>query len=78
MSAPATALLALAVAFGGCASMRSADRAVAPPECPVVPAVQPEIPLPERPDRWWWGAADPGRVALRASYGLDGCPPVLQ
>jgi hypothetical protein len=78
VTAPATVLVTLALALGGCASTRAAERVAVPRECPVVEAVHPEAPLPERPGRWWWGAAEPGRVALRASYGLDGCPPVLQ
>ena len=77
MSAALVAL-AVAVALGGCTSMRPADRTARGPECPVVEASRLEAPLPERPDRWWWGAADPGRVALRASYARDACPPVLQ
>jgi hypothetical protein len=74
--APVAGLLALAVAVAGCASMRPVDRATALADCPAVEAIEPEAPLPERPNRWWWGTAEPGRAALRASYGLDGCPPV--
>lgn len=79
MTAPAAVVVAtLGLALGGCATARPADRVAAVPDCAAVRTVEPEAPLPERPNRWWWGAADPGRVALRSSYGLDGCPPVLQ
>lgn len=77
MTAPVAALLALVLAGAGCATVRPVEP-VAAVDCPVVHAIEPEAPLPERPSRWWWGAAEPGRLALRASYGLDGCPPVLQ
>lgn len=76
MRAGLAASLVVAIAAGGCATARPAVRAEAP--CPAFEAVLDEAPLPERPNRWWWSAGEPGRLALRSSYGLDGCPPVLQ
>jgi hypothetical protein len=77
-------VLVLAAARGGCTTARPAERSAAAAACPPLAeafhreAIHPEVPLPERPHRWWWGAAEPGRVALRASYGAAGCPPLLQ
>jgi hypothetical protein len=78
VTARLAALGLLVVVAGGCATVRSGDRVAAVRDCPVTHAVGLEAPLPERPQRWWWGAAEPGRVAMRSSFGLDGCPPVLQ
>lgn len=73
-----TALALMLLAAGGCATVRPGERVAMRADCPAALAIEPEAPLPERPQRWWWSAAEPGRVALRSSFGLDGCPPVLQ
>lgn len=72
------AVLGLLLLAAGCATAPPGEQVALRTECPGTSAAEPEAPLPERTNRWWWGAAEPGRMALRSSFGLDGCPPVLQ
>jgi len=69
--------LALLLVAGGCTTAARSERLALRSDCPPPAAVELQAPLPERPNRWWWGAAEPGRVALRSSFGLDGCPHAL-